>query len=288
MCFGMGWDPFATAALQYFRFATFFPADSITLFERNRRTTSWLGRAKQHAAILVAACVERRVARSAIERVVFVSPRDAACVARISGSRRQVAVVPIGINRAEFQTPSNLPLPPRLMFSGVMDYLPNQDAVRYLVTEIFPLVKTPGASLRIVGKGAAKLNHLAREGVEFIDWVPSLSDALREGTLFICPLRMGAGAKNKVVQAMAGGLPVVGTLSSFSGFPVRPPGTFVCDTPATFATAIDRLVADRVALQAASRAARDFVFTHCTWEASAARLLAVMGLASPQQKTGIS
>ncbi len=287
LCFGMGWDPFAAAALQYFRLATFFPADSITLFERNRRTTIWLGRSKRRAATMVAACVERRVARSAIERVVFVSPRDAACVARISGSRRHVAVVPIGINRAEFQTPSVLPLPPRLMFSGVMDYLPNQDAVRYLVTEIFPRVETPGASLRIVGKGAAKLNHLAREGVEFIDWVPSLSDALRDGTLFICPLRMGAGAKNKVVQAMAAGLPVVGTLSSFSGFPVRPPGTFVCDSPAAFAMTIDRLVADRAELQAASRAARDFVFAHCTWEVSAERLLVVMGLASPKQEKSL-
>jgi hypothetical protein len=106
-------------------------------------------------------------------------------------------------------------------------------------------------------------------------------------TLSHCVLRFRAGAKNKVVQVIAVGLPVVGTLSSFSGFPVRPPGTFVCDTPATFATTIDRLVADRVALQAASRAARDFVFTHCTWEASAARLLVVMGLASPQPKTCI-
>jgi hypothetical protein len=106
-------------------------------------------------------------------------------------------------------------------------------------------------------------------------------------TIFLCPLQKGVGAKIEVREALFGDLPVVGTLSSFSGFPVRPPGTFVCDSPAAFAMTIDRLVADRAELQAASRAARDFVFAHCTWEVSAERLLVVMGLASPKQEKSL-
>lgn len=276
MCFGMGWDPFAVAALQDFPHATYFPADSITLFEKNRRASGWLKIAKRRAATAVAAWMERRVARSRIERIVFVSPRDAACVARIARDRRRVGVVPIGIDPAEFEAPSALPLPATLLFSGVMDYLPNRDAAAYLIEEIFPLVKAQGVRLRIVGKGAGGLSHMGRAGVEFVDWVPSLPAALRQGSIFVCPLRMGAGAKNKVIQAMAAGVPVVGTRSSFTGFSVRPPGTFVCEVPGDFAATIDGLAADRAALVTAGRAAREFTLKQCTWDASARRLLQLM------------
>lgn len=278
VCFGMGWDPFAVAALQYFPGAIFFPADSITLFEKNRRVRGPFEAAKRRVATAVAAWMERKVARSHVARIVFVSPRDAACVARIARDRRRVGVVPIGIDPVEFQTPSGLPLPTTLLFSGVMDYLPNRDAAQYLIEEIFPRIKTPGIRLQIVGKGALGLRHLERKNVEFVDWVPSLPAALREGTIFVCPLRMGAGAKNKVIQAMAAGLPVIGTRSSFMGFAVRPPGIFICEAPGEFAATVDRLAANRVALSEAGRAAREFTLEHCTWDASAKRLLQMAGL----------
>ncbi|MEO7361500.1 MAG: glycosyltransferase, partial [Gemmatimonadaceae bacterium] len=92
--------------------------------------------------------------------------------------------------------------------------------------------------------------------------------------LFVAPVRMGGGAKNNVLQALAAGTPVVGTAPCFAGFDAVPPGGVVCNSDDDFVSVIEQLLGDQPKLAAVSADARAFALTEYTWCASATRLLA--------------
>ncbi len=100
------------------------------------------------------------------------------------------------------------------LFVGGFAHPPNRDAVRVLVSEIWPRVRAalPGATLHLVGSDmSADMSDLRGDGVTVHGWVPDLEPLLSGTRVFVAPLRYGAGLKGKVGQAMAVGLPVVTT-----------------------------------------------------------------------------
>lgn len=104
--------------------------------------------------------------------------------------------------------PDELPL----VFTGAMDYWPNIDAVRWFVQEILPqlLPRRPALRFYIVGRSpAAAVQELAGERVVVTGTVPDVRPYLRHAALVVAPLRIARGIQNKVLEAMAMGLPVV-------------------------------------------------------------------------------
>lgn len=103
----------------------------------------------------------------------------------------------------------------RMIFVGAMDYYANVDAVEYGAKEVLPLVreKFPDATFEIVGRNPTDaVKALARiPGVVVHGAVPEIAKFLREGRIALVPLRIAQGIQNKVLEAMAHGLPVVTT-----------------------------------------------------------------------------
>ncbi|WP_105132505.1 glycosyltransferase [Burkholderia sp. BE12] len=101
-----------------------------------------------------------------------------------------------------------------LVFVGGFSHRPNEDAVRWLVGEIFPRVraKRPDIPLHIIGDmpGAAQ-SELAGHGIQIHGRVPDLTPWMDGCRVALAPLRYGAGVKGKVNMAMSYGLPVVAT-----------------------------------------------------------------------------
>jgi glycosyltransferase involved in cell wall biosynthesis len=106
-----------------------------------------------------------------------------------------------------------------------MGYWPNERAAWWLATEIFPRIRkrAPGARLVLAGrKPSARLSALdGKDGIRVLGFVEDSRDCYRAASVFVCPLRHGTGIKNKVLEAMAMKLPVVGTTMSFNGIPVQ-------------------------------------------------------------------
>jgi len=104
---------------------------------------------------------------------------------------------------------------PMLLFSGLMDKHVNVDAARYLVEDIFPRIREhcPQASLYIVGPrpapGVRAMDKLP--GVTVTGYVDDLRDYIEKATLVLCPVRVGAGTRNKILQAMSMRRAVVST-----------------------------------------------------------------------------
>lgn len=107
------------------------------------------------------------------------------------------------------------PATPALMFIGLLDYMPNQDAVDWFLAQIWPAVRAevPDARFVIVGKGSP--DTLARwgehAGVQALGFVDSLADAYAQVTAAVVPMRSGGGTNIKALEAYLYGRPVVAT-----------------------------------------------------------------------------
>ena len=107
-----------------------------------------------------------------------------------------------------------------VLFVGSFHHVPNQDAARWLATEIMPLVRErrPDAVAHVVGSNPrGEIMALAGDGVIVHGWVPDLAPVYRDARVVVAPLRFGAGVKGKVGEALERGVPVVATSIATEG-----------------------------------------------------------------------
>jgi hypothetical protein len=107
-----------------------------------------------------------------------------------------------------------------ICFLGGYQHWPNVDAVKYFVEEIFPLIRMSEPSLRFIIAGAnptREVLDLDGNGVDVIGMVDDLRDLFDRVRVFVCPLRVGAGAKGKVLSALSYGIPIVSTSIGIEG-----------------------------------------------------------------------
>jgi glycosyltransferase involved in cell wall biosynthesis len=136
-----------------------------------------------------------------------------------------------------------------LVFVGGYLHLPNLDAARWLLAEIFPIVRQalPSIRLHLVGADApASLLEMAQSpGVEIHGHVPDLESLLDRTRIALAPLRYGAGVKGKINQSLARGLPIVATHCAVEGMHLVDGQDALCaDTAQEFADAIIGLYGD--------------------------------------------
>lgn len=110
-----------------------------------------------------------------------------------------------------------------LTFLGGFGHPPNRDAAQWLVDDIVPLIlqELPNAYLNIVGSGSEQLEGLESEYVSILGHVADLGPVFRQSSVFVCPLRWGAGFKGKIALAMSYGLPVVTTSIGAEGMQIQ-------------------------------------------------------------------
>lgn len=157
------------------------------------------------------------------DRTVVISEADRALLLGLQPALA-VDVIPNGIELERFRPHDAERDPHTLLFVGNYEYTPNQDAARILVESVLPRVRqaVPQARLKLVGNNPPDwLRGLASDRVEVTGYVPEVTPHLAGATAFVCPLRIGAGLKNKVLEALAMGIPVVATPLSVDGIDVR-------------------------------------------------------------------
>ena len=154
-------------------------------------------------------------------RTIVVSARDKAELRAINPALK-VDVIPNGVDTYEFR-PRPTRRIPALLFVGNYEYPPNVDAALRLAREIFPAVQAhiPGLHLWLVGNApTSEMLALASESIRVTGRVPDVRPYLARAGAFVSPLRLGAGIKNKVLEALAMGCPVIATPLSVDGIDV--------------------------------------------------------------------
>ena len=200
---------------------------------------------------------------------VTVSDNDRAEMRRRYGNEH-VSVVPNGVD-LDFYSPLPDRPAPTLAFIGALDWRPNQDAVRWLLQSIWPLIRArmPGASLSIVGRRPPRwiANLCRRANAALFADVPDVRPHLANASVIVVPLRIGGGSRLKILEAMAAGRCVVSTSIGTEGLEVRDgEHLLIADQPDRFAREAVSLLHDQVSRQALARAGRALVESQYGWD----------------------
>jgi glycosyltransferase involved in cell wall biosynthesis len=160
-----------------------------------------------------------------------------------------------------------------------MDYLPNVDAVAYFCRHVFPLIRRvlPKTHFQIVGRNpTGKVKKLERETqVTVTGSVLDVRPYLARSRVVVAPFRLGRGIQNKILEAMACGIPVIGTTTAFQGLKVKKGDGFRMvhdDNPDEFAAEVLRLLKDLDWWRCCSLQARSYVDRFHRWEDQGSRL----------------
>ena len=178
--------------------------------------------------------------------------------------------VPTGVD-TEFFRPGTAPArkPHNLVFTGSMDWLPNEDAIRYFTEQIMPRIKreVSDVTLTVVGRNPYPgLVELSKRdpSVVVTGRVDDVRPFMDEAAVYIVPLRIGGGTRLKIYEGMAMEKAIVSTSIGAEGLPVVDGKEIVlADTPETFADAtvkllMDQGLADQIGKQAAARVRAEF------------------------------
>ncbi len=188
---------------------------------------------------------------------------------------KPIAVIPTGVDTEYFTPPPEPPRAPHLVFTGSMDWLPNEDAVLFFCREILPLVRAeePRATLSIVGRlPTARVRALATEpGVEVTGTVDDVRPHVGRAAVCVVPLRIGGGTRLKIFEAMAMGRAVVSTSIGAEGLPLEPGRhLLVADGARAFADAVLDLLRDEDRRRTIEAAAHACVVERYDWSVAAA------------------
>ena len=206
------------------------------------------------------------------KQVLFASLRDSEALA----NSRPASVVPNGVDVDFWQRKSRVLGQNTLIFTGAMNYPPNTDAARYLITTILPLVQRdiPEAEVLIVGHSPTPdLVELGKQpGVTVTGFVDDVRPYLEQATVFVAPLRFGAGIQNKLLEAMAMELPVVASELAAEGLRTAQgdcPYIEVATTPEHYAALV---IAKLQQQPPPIEGAREYIKAHFLWERSGEQL----------------
>jgi len=232
--------------------------------------------------------LEHKILKRA-EHTMFVSARDLEAVVE-QHSHDSVSVVPLGVD-LDFWCRSTETLGQNtLILTGAMNYAPNVDAALFLITAILPLVRNsiPDVQVLIVGHSPKPELVAAGEqpGVTVTGFVEDVRPYLEQATLFVAPLRFGAGTQNKLLEAMAMEVPIVASALAAGGLRTESgeqPPIQTAETAQQFAEIICQQLTERSRNPVKEAAGRRFVETHFSWKASGQKVDHIIEMVAKQR-----
>jgi len=238
---------------------------------------------------------EERRCGEAVDLVLATSVRDRHVFERELGLRR-VAVVPNGIDLTEFAPSTREPVPDTVLFSGLMSYFPNQQAVRWFLREVFPTVLRHRAGARLVVAGADPprwLTALAGPNLEVTGRVADMRPFLARAAVVVAPLMIGGGTRVKILEALAMARPMVSTTLGAEGLDLaHGSSALLADDAAAFADAVLLVLDDPLLAGRLGACGRRHVIEHFDWnrigDAARALLATTIGLRGRDQTVPVS
>lgn len=213
------------------------------------------------------------------EAVLFVSPLDEESFKNVCPNAKAITIAN-GVDETYFR-PSPIPSQgfngrPELVFEGVMCFPPNIDAAKYFVQSILPLLKKRNNDIHfsLVGRDPSpEVLALQSSDVEVTGFVDDVRPWLENAQIFVCPMRSGAGIKNKILQAWSMGKAVVSTPEGAFGLPaVHGKNILLSSSPEGFADAVEQLLLNPQLVSALGQAARNEIEENYSWTSKAKEL----------------
>jgi glycosyltransferase involved in cell wall biosynthesis len=206
--------------------------------------------------------------------VVTVSPKDSETLRNRFDGGNILGDVPAGVDLQYFRpVDKDLPSERRLVFTGSMDWLPNDDAMSFFIRDIYPEIKdeVPGVTLTVAGRNPSPglREEASRDpSINVTGTVEDIRPFVHEAMVMIVPLRIGGGTRIKIFEGMAMGIPVVSTSIGAEGLPVtHGDNILLADKTDAFAAETVRLINDNDLRKKIAGTALQMVNRECSWEA---------------------
>ena len=233
-----------------------------------------------------------RAACRRFDAVVAVSRDDAETMRRDYGVEN-VSDVPTGVDTEFFRPSANVgPEPHSLVFTGSMDWLPNEDAIQFFTRDVLPLVRgrVPDVKLTVVGrKPYASLLELSKREPSIVvtGRVEDVRPYMERAAAYVVPIRVGGGTRLKIYEALAMERPVVSTTIGAEGLPLRDgEDLLIADTPQAFADAVVRVLTDESLARELGERASSKVRAEFGWDKVASRFAEACERAVAQSARG--
>jgi sugar transferase (PEP-CTERM/EpsH1 system associated) len=214
--------------------------------------------------------------------IVLTTAHEAELLRRIAPGTR-IHVLPNGVDTSYFDPEAVAPcrIAPTVIFTGDMSYFPNQKAVTYFARHVLPLIQRsiPEAQFLIVGRNpSGEVLELGQaRGIEVTGFVPDVRTFLARAHVAVAPFSIAAGIQNKILEAMAFGLPVVATKRTTQGLsPAVADMVDTGDTAEEMASKVVRLLRDDRLAHRMGMEGRHRVAVEYRWEQSRDRLLQLL------------
>jgi sugar transferase (PEP-CTERM/EpsH1 system associated) len=184
---------------------------------------------------------------------------------------------PNGVD-SDYFAPTDEPYDPdTIAFVGRMDYYPNQECMFDFCAKVLPLVQSKRRGLKLLIVGADPSPAVQRlgglPGVTVTGSVADVRPYLRRAALMVAPLNIARGTQNKILEAMAMGVPVVASRVAAGGVDASAPEHFLtASTVDEYQAALLRIIEDPAERQRLSIAGRERMLSHHAWERSMQRL----------------
>ncbi|NOQ74135.1 MAG: glycosyltransferase [Crocinitomix sp.] len=195
--------------------------------------------------------------------------------------KEQIAVIENGIS-SDFSTYDKaIEREFDIVFTGNMNYPPNVECAEYIVKEIYPILLKKRPNTRILLSGASphqRVSDLAEtDKIVVTGWVEDIRDSYAKGKLFLAPLFIGTGLQNKLLEAMAMGLPAITTpLANNALEAVHEETAIIANKAEEFAAAVIDLLEDEAKWKRISENGRTFVNNKFDWAKSVEKLERLM------------
>jgi sugar transferase (PEP-CTERM/EpsH1 system associated) len=212
---------------------------------------------------------ERRIGNSFTENVLCTPLEERIFNEQIPGASS--TVLRNGVDLEAFAPAPDKAEASHLVFTGVMNYLPNVDGCLWFAKEILPRIRErhPETRFTIIGSHPTpEIEALGQQpGIQVTGFVDSVTEWVQRGSVAVAPLRIARGIQNKVLEAMACGLPVVGTTSATQGVEGQAGRDYlVADDATLFIEHVCELLADPERARTIGQQARQFVEQNYHWE----------------------
>jgi len=240
--------------------------------ERHSGPLRWLYRRESQTLL----AYERRIVCDA-ERSYFVTENEVELFRRLAPEcTDRVESMGNGVDAGYFAPDPARPSPftdgeRPIVFTGAMDYWPNVDAVTWFAAEVLPRLRERHAGLRLVVVGrnpSAEVRALAGESVVVTGTVPDVRPYLQHAAVAVAPLRVARGIQNKLLEAMAMGVPVVASPDCVKPLQARVGSEVLTAADAAdFVREIEGLLLDGDRARAIGAAGRRRVLDSYSWSA---------------------
>jgi glycosyltransferase involved in cell wall biosynthesis len=209
------------------------------------------------------------------ESSIIISEQDKNLI--LCPKEKPLIIIPNGVSADFLNSELKIEKKYDIVFVGNLSYIPNIESCMYIAKKIIPLLKVQFPTVKILFSGAdpsSKIVALRNENIFVQAWVDDIKTSYLSAKIFFAPMLSGTGMQNKILEAMALGIPVVtSTLANNAILAEKEIEILIADTKTDFIEKLSFLLNDEEKITLIGKNGKEFIRSNYSWEKSNKKLL---------------